>query len=399
MRYSVPTNWQPDLLGALRGLPVAEIYGQLPRDFVGGGRASYIIGRVSRRTFRAHVRAVRESGRSFDYTLNAPTMANREWSRSGQRQLAALVDRLREAGVDTVTVAIPYLLDYLKTHAPELHVSVSTQALVATPDKARRWQDLGADAITLSVLDVNRDFRTLERIRRAVDLRLQLIGNLVCTQGCPAGPYHAAINAHASQTGMSRFVIDYCVIDCTRRRLADPAEIIRAGWIRPEDQRIYEDIGIDRIKLVTKAMRTDVLANIVRAYAEERSPADLSDLFPSPDKSLAIGRLKPWHLVQHFFKPHRVNLLRLSKMFELTGKRRFSVDSAAIPDDFLQPFLDGTCSDTGCGGCRHCEEIAERAVRFGEGYREAAVAAHDRAVDDVLSGHVFRYLPRFRSRR
>ena len=396
MDYSVPTNWQPDLISHLSPSPVTEIYGQLPRDFVGGGRASYLIGRVPRRRFREHVRAVREAGWSFNYTLNAPSMANREWSIRGQRQLARLIERLQDVGVDWVTVSIPYLLDYIKANAPALKVSVSTQAMVATPDKARRWQDMGAEAITLSVLDVNRDFRALEQIRRAVSMRLQLIGNLSCLQGCPSGPYHAAINAHASQTGMSRFVIDYCTVECTRRRIANPGEMIRAGWIRPEDQQTYADLGIDRIKLVTKGMRTDALTTIVKAYAEGRSPADLTALFPTPDKSLVFGRRRIWHLLRHYFRPQRANLFRLKKLRTLAGERRLFIDSEAIPDTFLDPFKRGVCAEIGCEACRHCDVIAERAVQFTEGYQEAAVASHDAAMDEVISGRLFSYLPRRR---
>lgn len=390
--YSVPTNWEPDLVPALQGLPVAELYGQLPRDFVGGGRAPSLLGSVSRRRMRAHVAEAHAAGIRFNYTLNATTMGNREWTLRGQRQLASLVDFLQECGVDTVTVAIPYLLEYLKRKAPRLEVTVSTQAMVASPDRARRWQDLGADGITLSVLDVQRDFRLLRAIRAAVRIRLQLIGNLLCLQGCPGGLHHAAINAHASQTGVSRFAIDYCTIDCNRRRLANPEEFIRSGWIRPEDQHHYADVGIDRIKLVTRGMRTDALVPIVQAYAGSRSPKDLMDLFPSPDKSIVYSRFRLWHLVRNFAFPTRVNVFRLQKFRALTDSRRIVIDSAAL-DGFLERFLDGRCAGVNCDTCGHCAEVASRAIRFEEGYAADAVAAHDKVLDEIVSGRLFTYLP------
>lgn len=394
MQYSVPTNWQPDLVPALAGLPVAEIYGQLPRDFVGGGRASFLIGPVSRKQMRRHVRQVRDAGITFNYTLNATTMGNREWSIAGQRRLRALLDFIVDAGVDRVTVAIPFLLDLIKERHPELRVSVSTQTMVSTPDKARRWQELGADAITLSVLDVNRDFRALRAIRRAVSMTLQLIGNLTCLQGCPAGTYHAAMSAHASQTGMSPFVIDYCRLDCVRRLVASPVEYIRSGWIRPEDQPLYEEVGVDRIKLVTRGMRTAALAPIVRAYAEGVSPADLTDIFPGPSSSLVLARPPLWHLVRHYARPHRANLFRLRKLRGAVADRAVRIDSALLGAGFLEPFRRGVCQDVGCEACGHCDEVARRAVHVDPDARTSSLAANDRARDEILSGRLFRYLSR-----
>ncbi|MFH1465420.1 MAG: U32 family peptidase [Pseudomonadota bacterium] len=390
MRYTVPTNWQPDLVPALAGLPVDELYGQLPRDFVGGGRASALIGEVSRRQVRRHVTAARKAGLHFNYTLNATTLGNREWSLRGQRQLAALIDFLVDSGVDRVTVSLPYLLEYIKHRTRALEVMVSTQTLVASPERARRWEALGADGITLSVLDVQRDFAALRRIRAAVGLRLQLIANLLCLQGCPASGHHAAINAHASQRGGSRFAVDYCTLECTRQRLAHPDEIIRAGWIRPEDVHHYEQIGIDRLKLTTRGMTTEALVAILSAYAARRSPADLMELFPGPEKSLVFANPRPWHMLRHYLHPHKVNLVRLARMRGLTARRALSIDAAALGEDFLAPFLEGRCDPADCDGCRYCHDVAARAVRIGE--QEQAVADHDRALEAIRSGALFRWL-------
>jgi collagenase-like PrtC family protease len=391
MRYTVPTNWQPDLVPALRGLPAAELYGQLPRDFVGGGRASALIGSVSRRQVRRHVRDARDAGLDFNYTLNATSLGNREWSVRGQRQLASLVDFLVDIGVTRVTVSLPYLLEYIKRRTEALEVVVSTQTLVSSPERAKRWEDLGADGITLSVLDVQRDFAQLARIRAAVRMPLQLVANLLCLQGCPASGHHAALNAHASQTGSSRFAVDYCTLDCTRQRLAHPDEIIRAGWIRPEDVHHYEAVGIDRLKLTTRGMITSALVDILRAYQRRRSPADLMDLFPGPQKSLVFAKPRPWHMLRHYLHPHRVNLFRLARMRSLTQRRKLSIDAAALGDDFLAPFLEGRCDPAACERCRYCHDVADRAVVVGE--QERAVAEHDQALDAIRSGALFRWWP------
>lgn len=400
MRYTVPTNWQDDLVPALQAMapaggphPVEEIYGQLPRDFVGGGRAPALIGRVGVRQMRAHVAQVRSAGFSFNYTLNATSLGNREWSLLGQWRLDRLLDLLVDCGVDRVTVSLPWLLETIRRRAPSLRVAVSTQALVATPEKARRWQDLGADGITLSVLDVQRDFATLRRIRRAVHIPLQLIGNLLCLHGCPAALHHAAINAHASQVGLSRFAVDWCTLECTHRRLEHPEEIIRAGWIRPEDQHHYEAIGIHRIKLTTRGMHTAAVASILGAYVARSSPPDLMDLFPGPDKSLVFRRKDPLHLLQNYVHPHRVNLVRLSRFQALTRPRDIRIDASALGPDFLAPFLEGRCDPADCGACGYCAAVARRAVKMDPAARAESLARHAHALEEIRTGRLFRWWP------
>jgi len=60
MRLSVATNFDPRLLEGLEGYPVSEVFGKLPRNFVGGRRASAILSPVSPRSLVDHVSNVAE---------------------------------------------------------------------------------------------------------------------------------------------------------------------------------------------------------------------------------------------------------------------------------------------------------------------------------------------------
>ncbi|NLE91477.1 MAG: hypothetical protein GX598_02895 [Elusimicrobia bacterium] len=78
MKLIVPTNWQDDIL---RELPLQEIsgfYGQLDRDFTGGGRPSCILPVVGRAKAAAHIASIRAKGLSFNYLLNSACMGNTE---------------------------------------------------------------------------------------------------------------------------------------------------------------------------------------------------------------------------------------------------------------------------------------------------------------------------------
>jgi hypothetical protein len=148
-------------------------------------------------------------------------------------------------------------------------------------------------------------------------------------------------------------------------------------------------VGIDRLKLTTRGMTTRALVGILSAYAARRSPADLMDLFPGPEKSLVFSHPRPLHLLRHYLYPHKVNLLRLARLRGLATPRALSIDAPALGEDFLAPFLEGRCDPAACDRCRYCHEVAARAVRIRD--RERAVADHDRALDAIRSGALFRW--------
>lgn len=218
-------------------------------------------------------------------------------------------------GVDSVTISIPYLLELIKNRYPQLGIPVSTQAGVDSIERAKYWEDLGADEITLSFVDVNRDFHLLKEIRKNIRCRLKLIANLDCLYHCPFYKYHSVLNSHSSHsTHPTRgFMIDYCYLSCSYKRMKDSVESIRSGWIRPEDVHYYEDVGIDRLKIVNRTMITEAISLIVNAYAERRYNGNLLDLFSDPRKNIMYCKSNLFHKLRYFFRPFSVKIFRFYK--------------------------------------------------------------------------------------
>ncbi len=394
MKFSVPHNWQNDLLPRMNAAGIEQVYAKLAHDFVGGGRASYMLPHIAKNKAAKYISDARQRGISFNYLLNSNCLGNREWTIKGQRELTALLDWLVDVGVDSVTVSIPYLLELIKARYPKLKVGVSTQAGVDSIKRARYWEDLGADRITLAEISVNRNFPLLSKIRSCVKCELQLIANLDCLSSCPFWTYHAALNSHGSQDGhpSGGFLIDYCSIACNYIRLKNPVEFIRAGWIRPEDVHYYESIGIDSIKLVNRTLTTDALLLIINAYANGRYEGNLLDLFPRTSKTKNIMLQKPniLHKVRYFFHPFRVNLFALLEARKLLGDMKVYIDNRSL-DGFITRFLDKSCDLESCDDCGYCHKIAEKSVNISPGWQEKAVANYRRYLDSLTGGKMFKY--------
>lgn len=212
---------------------------------------------LSVRAFRDHVRSAAQRGIGFNYLINPACMDNREYTRQGQADLERLLELVVECGVSSVTVSLPFLLSIVKKRYPALTVRVGVYARVDCVVKARFWEDLGADCITLESIAVNRDFAMLEAIRRSVGLELQLIANSNCLMFCPLSGHHMVNLSHASQSRHASrgFMIDYCALNCSSQKLADPSHYLRSEFIRPEDLGIYRALGYDSFKILERGRR------------------------------------------------------------------------------------------------------------------------------------------------
>lgn len=392
MKMLAPTNWDDSLIKTLSLPAVSAVYGKLGRDFIGGGRPSSMLGNGSRRAAARHIARLSAAGKPFFYLLNTGCLGNREWTRSGNREIDRLLAWLTEAGVAGVTVAVPYLAEYIRRKHPHFRLAASVLANVNSVEKAKYWEGLGAEVITLNHTEVNRDFRLISEIRSAVKCGLQVLANDNCLQGCPLFSYHHNIIAHASQSSESygNYTFDYCRLTCRRMMLADPANFIKAAWIRPEDMAVYEKAGIDSFKLVDRTMTTEALEKVIGAYSSRSYKGNLYDLFTNAsrlDWSRSSGLL---HRLLHYFHPLKLNIFRLYGKRAVASDIEVFLDNKAL-DGFIDFFLKNDCRSLDCSECGHCAETARRAVRIDPAHKEALLEIHERFLDEIVSGDILRY--------
>ncbi len=395
MKLAVPHNWQPDLVKMLGSVKPDEFYAKLESDAIGGGRASNICPQVSRSTVRSEVQKAQASGAKFNYLLNASCLDNRELSVSMHKHLANLFKWLKKIRVDAVTVSIPYLAGYIKKNYPGFSICVSTMAQVDTPAKARFWEGLGADKITLSEGVVNRNFELIKKIRQAVKCQLQLIANNGCLYDCQFVLHHGLAGSHASQAGhiSSLLSIDFYRLMCTYMRMKDPVNYIRADWIRPEDVPLYEGLGIDFLKIVNRGMSSAAIAGIARAYAVQKYAGNLLDLLPSPAKNINFKKHNLGYLFKYFFHPGQVNIFKLLKMKEVfsQGEGAVYIDNKKL-DGFLLSLQDKNCNLESCDRCNWCRIAADKAVKFDRLKMQGSLNMLEGFINELKNGKVFRYL-------
>jgi collagenase-like PrtC family protease len=387
MKIRLGANWDFSSLDALKGTSVDALFGKLPFDVVGGARPGFVLPQVDRDYVGRYIKACHERGLEFSYLLNAPCLGNLQYSKKGYGQLVELLEWIDQSGADAVTIGLPYLIDLVRKRFPRLKVKVSTTARVNTVRKALQYEDMGVEEIIIDE-HINREFKTLELIRKAVKCNLELIVNNICLWQCPYNYEHVNHDGHASREGEEE---DYCYLQypgylCLYRKLTDPVELLKSPWIRPEDIPHYEAIGYEHFKITERFKKTSLLLEHVKAYENRRYDGNVLDLFTLPRK----GAFTPVNL-EYFIKPEHVNIMKISeleKVFDLEVRELIQMDNRKL-DGFIEFFKKNDCNQTTCSACRYCESVFEKvAVVDEEGVKKASRRVRDFS-DKLLTGEIF----------
>lgn len=334
---TVPTNWQNDLLPALSDRNIGCVYGKIGGDFIGSGTISHNLNfKLSKEDIIKYIKEIHKYGCSFRYIIDAGCLDNMEWTRAGQKRIRNLLDSLVLLGVDSVSVAMPYLVELIKRRYPELLVEISSVAEVDNVPRAKRWEGLGADTITLASYKINRNFALLKEIRNTVNCKLQLTANQCCFNNCINHGFNANLLSHIKDREHRDSLSTSINYPCVKQRKSVEFEIVSAQWIRPEDMRYYEEIGIDRLQLLDGGIESEDMLRIINAYSRRSYVGNLAELIPGFLRRVPNENLRK-NVAQSIF-----------------------INNSAL-DKFINYFIEGKCHGL-CDECSYCKDAANRAV-------------------------------------
>jgi collagenase-like PrtC family protease len=374
MKLLVPTNWDPDLILPLGRLEAdVQIYGVLPTSMIGsGGRGAENVHMIENQA-EEYIEQAHSAGLKFDYILNAPSMGNMEWDENTHRELLEHLRWITSIGVDSVTVSIPYLIELIKRQFPQLNVRVSTIAHVSSVARAKLFESLGADSITLDI-NVNRDFTLLKAIRSAVNCELTVLLNNLCLYQCPYEYYHHDTLGHASQSynPLNGYYEDYCVLRCTLDRLCDISQTIKCRWVRPEDIHLYEEIGIDMFKTSGRSMPTERILNAATAYSSRHYQGNLYDILNVITPKIGFSNSDLPSVRNSVIGP----------------PPRLYIDNQAL-EGFLDFFRKQNCLP-GCAHCDYCQRIANKVIQLDRGEVDECITKLNEYLDNLSSSRMFK---------
>ncbi len=254
----------------------------------------------------------------------------------------------------------------------------------------------------VSEVNIYREFKVMESIRRSVSCDLQLIVNNSCRQDCAIADPHATSLNHASQHGSKGLPFDYCSVVCLDFRLREPVNYLRANWIRPEDIHLYEEMGYDNFKIVERNTPTPLLVERTKAYAERSYEGNLLDLVwnvaypPESYNGKAKEAYSMKRFLKYFVKPKTVNMLKFLQVVDIgkhqgilyprrQGKHFIEIDNKAL-DGYIDHFRENSCLDVVCEECRYCHEWADKVVKIDPDWKAKAHAQYETLFEDLHTG-------------
>ena len=307
---------------------ITETFGQISIDNeLGSGRPGDRLPGVTREEFEKYVAYSLKKGINFNYSLNMTCYGNHEFTKKGQKNIDNLIHYLDNIGVGSITVAIPFLIDYISQQKTALKIKASTLCDITNTEKALAYLAFGANSIVVHE-SIIRDFTALKNICECMHGQVEVIANSICHKNCMFRPFHQNQCSHSYNHDLKSEL--YYSHHCVLQRSKSAAEYLKMNWIRPEDMHYYTEIGIHRFKIQGRH---------------------------------AVAGGNPVKTVEYYMKEsYDGDLLKLVDHFSNTNTFVVAVDNKKL-DGFLEPFVNTSnfCIND-CRKCHYCDTWAEKCM-------------------------------------
>jgi collagenase-like PrtC family protease len=283
LEFSVPYNNDPETLTEIfkfkehNGNNIREIYLSGPQEYAGSGRISP---EQSFDDFAGAVNRIHQEGIRVNLLLNSVCEGSDWYSPNVLNNTMDYLKRVFEDyGVEAITIANPMYIREVRRHFPQVEICASVLSDIDCMDKAIIYKKAGANAITPDV-NINRNLRLLKKIREKTGLEIKLMVNEGCLFKCPFRKFHFNYISHKSRNpGVDGTKSEDNVfsLNCIQVTKSDPAQLLKSGWIRPEDLERYSEISTF-FKLVGRTSSTRMICRSLEAYMQQAWDGDLLEL-------------------------------------------------------------------------------------------------------------------------
>jgi collagenase-like PrtC family protease len=286
---------------------VIETYGNITLgNDLESGRPVDILPEVNLAGLRYYIAYSKQRGIDFNYTINSSYMRNREFTREGVSGIYRFLGKLHDAGVRSLTVTLPSLIEVLKQFPFDFRIIGSTIYQVTNVNKALELKKLGVERIVLDE-SVNRNFKVLKRVRETFGEAVEIIVNSICHKDCSFRMFHYNQIAGDSVEVSSGCSNTYYPHKCLLRRYENSSNLLKLTWVRPEDLKYFTTIGINYFKLQgrPRVLKGDPV-RALEAYFKEDYDGDLFELLnlfaPVSSFKVPVDNKKLDGFIKHFYE-------------------------------------------------------------------------------------------------
>lgn len=335
--FSLPADFKKETIDAYDKLNqayqdsrVIETYGNITiGNDLESGRPVDMLPEVDLKGLWQYVHYSKQKNIDFNYTINSSYMQNTEFTKEGLTKIYRFLGKIYEAGVRSLTITLPSLIEVLERLPYDFRIKGSTIYQVTNVNKALELKKMGVERMVVDE-SINRKFNLLKRIQEAVGVPVEIIVNSVCHKDCSFRMFHYNQISGDSVGASNKCSNSYYPHKCLLRRYEKSSNLLRLTWIRPEDIQFYTAVGITYFKLQGRqwVLKGDPV-RAVEAYFKEDYEGDLFELL---------------------------------NLFAPVSSFKISVDNKKL-EGFIRHFYENSdfCRHD-CEKCRYCESFAKRII-------------------------------------
>jgi len=243
---------------------IDEIYGSLPKPILGHGRTPNSVVQITQKEALDFKKYISKRGIEFAYLLNGPAKKNIIHSKKSDEYLDWIMNEFR---ADSLTITSIELMKRVRQLNNSIKINVSTIAGIKNVTELVKYLEFGISKI-IPHHDTNRNFSDLEILQKFCTkekIEIELLATESCLRECP--------NRWRHYSAIANFKDDASFhINCNTKKINHPLNLLKANFIRPEDLKIYNNIGINRFKITGRSKPKEWITEVTQAYfAEEYS--------------------------------------------------------------------------------------------------------------------------------
>lgn len=246
---------------------IYETYGSLREDIIGNLRPSCNIKDINISKLKDYISVLHTNNIKFDYVINSTLCPMPIEPNVSTEDILNFINELIDIGTDSFTATNPYIILMIKSNFPSVKVNASICNEISSIHQIKEFDAIGTDCIILD-RDINRKFHLIKKLRESTKKDLKVLCNSPCIYQCINVQYHANHSSFLSVKHLnnSHFELPYCSYYCSYKQFSNPVECIKSQWIRPEDLKCYNKLGINYFKLDGRDKSSEYMIEVIKAY-------------------------------------------------------------------------------------------------------------------------------------
>lgn len=238
---------------------VYEVYGSCAENSFLSARPIYRLPNINRQELKGHITKLKKFGINFNFTLNAYSLGSKKEIIDNENTIKNYIYFLIDSGVETFTISVPLIAEYIRSISNDIGIEVSTIAHIDTITQVKLWKEYYNINKICGNLYKNRDIKFLKKLSdycEKNDIIISLLANEFCVNGVMSSEncFTSATNCifrdhcyqlHSLGYGVNEKLInDYPMGKCIDSRSVESIWL-KSNFIRPEDMKLYNEIGIN----------------------------------------------------------------------------------------------------------------------------------------------------------